>query len=118
MDIINRVYQWNEQRGLLEKPYRKELESSFVAEELSELLRGDSLADDVDAYIDSIIFQLGALAKILKDVDAVKECFTAVLIANDAKGLRLDKSGKVLKDRATFKDPSEVIEAVLNRVTK
>jgi len=116
MNIINKVFTWNEERGLLKKGYKKELESSFIAEELSELLRGVDLEDAVDAHIDSVIFQLGALSKILKSPEAVQACFNAVLIANDQKGKALDKDGKVLKDKSTFYEPQEVIKNILEEI--
>lgn len=115
-DIIDKVFTWNKERGLLAKGYKKELEASFVAEELSELLRGIDLADAVDAHIDSIIFQLGALSKILKSPQAVESCFNAVLLANDQKGKALDKDGKVLKDKSVFVEPQDVINKILDEV--
>lgn len=117
MNIIERVFNWNKDRGLLAKGYNKELETSFIAEELSELLRGDDLVEAVDAHIDSVIFQLGALSKILKSPDAVAKCFDAVLTANDQKGKKTDESGKVIKDKGAFIEPQEVIKAILSEVS-
>lgn len=118
LDLIERIYEWNKERGLLEKGYKKSREASFIAEELSELLRGDELASDIDAYIDSVIFQIGALSKILQSKERVKRCFEAVLNANDAKGKATDASGKIIKNRACFVEPNEVIKAVLNECKK
>jgi len=117
MDIIQKVFNWNKDRGLLERGYNKELEASFVSEELSELLRGDDLVEAVDAHIDSIIFQVGALSKILKSPQAVRECFEAVLQANEQKGKNLDESGKVIKNIDTFIEPQDVIKKVLSEVS-
>lgn len=113
LDIIKKVYEWNEQRGLLQKGYKKDLEASFISEELSEFLRSDNVVDDIDALIDSVIFQLGALSKILKSELAVKICFEAVLNANEQKGNKTDKSGKVIKDKSNFIEPQEAIKKVL-----
>lgn len=114
IDIIGRVYAWNKERGLINKGYNKSREASFISEELNELLEGKKLSEDIDAYIDSIVFQIGALSKILKDPDKVKRCFEAVLDANDQKGKATDKEGKIIKDRTNFKEPNEIIEAILN----
>ena len=100
--------------GLLEKGYKKSREASFIAEELSELLRGDEPARDIDAYIDSVIFQIGALSKILKDENKVKRCFEAVLNANERKGEATDANGKIIKDKSVFIEPNEIIKAVLD----
>jgi len=115
MDIIENIFNWNDERGLLEKGYNKELEASFISEELSELLRGgDDLVEAVDAHIDSIIFQVGALSKILKSPEAVHECFNAVLLANEQKGKKCDKDGKVIKNKDVFVEPQDVIKRVLS----
>lgn len=115
LDIINRVFEWNKSRGLLEKGYKKSLECSFISEELAELLRGDDMVEFIDAHIDSIIFQLGALSKILGSETGVKECFKAVLDANEQKGKKTDESGKIIKDKAVFIEPNKVIKDVLSR---
>lgn len=111
--ILDKVFQWNKERGLLKKEYNKSLEASFVAEELSELLRSDSRVEAIDAHIDSIIFQFGALCKILKTPEAVQECFYAVLLANEQKGKKCDTHGKVIKDKDSFVEPQKVISKVL-----
>ncbi len=116
MDIINEVYQWNKDRGLLEgdNPYNQRLESSFIAEELSELLRTNDPVEMVDAHIDSIFFQLGALCKLLGSPQKVKKAFSAVIEANKQKSSKKDKSGKIVKDKSTFIEPQEVIKELLN----
>jgi len=119
IDIIGRVFEWNERRGLLERGYSLSLESSFVAEELSELLRaGGDEVEAIDAHIDSIIFQLGALSKILGSKEAMQRCFDAVLTANEAKGTAKDASGKIIKNKTAFIEPQEVIKAVLDEVRR
>lgn len=114
LDLISRVFAWNKSRGLLEKGYKKSREASFIAEELSELLRGDEPTGDIDAYIDSVIFQIGALSKILKDENKAKRCFEAVLNANERKGEATDANGKIIKDKSVFIEPNEIIKAVLD----
>lgn len=116
MCIINEIYQWNKERGLLDssKPYNQTLESSFIAEELSELLRTNDPVEMVDAHIDSVFFQIGALCKLLGSIDKVQEAFNAVIEANKQKGSKKDANGKVIKDKSTFREPQEVIKELLN----
>ncbi len=115
-DILNRVFEWNKNRGLLNKEYSKTLEASFISEELSELLRSDNKVDIIDSHIDSIIFQFGALAKLLKSTQAIEDCFNAVLLANEQKGKKCDENGKIIKNKDTFIEPQEVIKKVLERI--
>ncbi len=116
MCIIDEIYQWNKERGLLDsiKPYNQALESSFIAEELSELLRTSDPVEMVDAHIDSVFFQIGALCKLLGSTDKVQKAFNAVIEANKQKGSKKDSNGKVIKDKSTFREPQEVIKELLN----
>ena len=118
IDIINHVFNWNKERGLLEgfTPYSQSLESSFIAEELSELLRSDDLAEMADAHIDSIIFQLGALSKLLQHPQRVGEAFDIVLKANDQKSNKTDEDGKILKDRGSFIEPQKELQKLIDEV--
>ncbi len=115
-NIIDRVYSWNEDRGLLNGGYNKSLEASFIAEELSELLRNDESIEEVDSHIDSIIFQLGALSKILKSPHRVKRAFEIVLSANEQKSSQKDINGKIIKDKSNFIEPQEALKELLEEV--
>jgi len=118
IDIVKEVYEWNEQRGLLDpnKPYNQALESSFIAEELSELLRSNEPTEWVDAHIDSVFFQLGALSKLLGSHKRVTEAFSYVIEANKQKSNKKDSNGKVIKDKNSFIEPQKAIKKLLDEV--
>jgi len=118
MSIIEEIYQWNKERGLLDhtKAYNQTLESSFIAEELSELLRTNDPVEMVDAHIDSVFFQIGALCKLLGSPERVQKAFNVVIEANKQKSNALDSEGKIIKDKAHFIEPQEAIKALLDDV--
>lgn len=118
MSIIEAIYQWNKERGLLDHPkaYNQTLESSFIAEELSELLRTNDPVEMVDAHIDSVFFQIGALCKLLGSPQSVQKAFSVVIEANKQKGKSTDKDGKITKDKAHFIEPQDAIKALLDDV--
>lgn len=118
MCIIDEVYKWNNERGLLDsnKPYNQALESSFIAEELSELLRTNDPVEMVDAHIDSVFFQIGALCKLLGTPERVQQAFNVVIEANKQKSSKKDESGKVIKDKTSFIEPQEAIKSLLDEV--
>jgi len=118
MSIIEEIYQWNKERGLLDRPnvYNQTLESSFIAEELSELLRTTDPVEMVDAHIDSVFFQIGALCKLLGSPEIVHKAFNVVIEANKQKSNALDSEGKIIKDKTSFIEPQEAIKALLDDV--
>ena len=78
-NLIKRVYQWNDERGLI-KGYNPLLECSFIAEELSELMRTSDEVEIIDALIDITLFSMGGYCKLTGDA---KKSLTHFLYEDD-----------------------------------
>jgi len=62
MTIFDRIVEFNIKRNLLKTP-NWEKEFSFIAEELSEGLRANTVEDKIDALADIIVFATGTIKK-------------------------------------------------------
>lgn len=111
-NLINRVFNWNKERGLLEAPYNQTKEASFIAEELTELLTAKESVDMLDAHIDSVIFQIGAISKIVGSQERAIKAFDIVLTANEQKSNKKNDNGKVIKDDS-FIEPTVALKNLL-----
>lgn len=60
-DIFKRLKVWREERGLDKTTYSKVKHAGFIAEELTELLKVNTIEDELDAYCDEIIFCINAI---------------------------------------------------------
>lgn len=142
MNIVNRVINWNKERGLDEQDYNMNREFGFIMEEMLEGLgfnqlfsskiefRGyiknsiEHIVDDVvleekpipvsaeqaDAFGDIIVFAIGALMKICiknPELGSPDELLERIMLANDAKGNKVDADGKIIKDK-TFIEPTHL----------
>jgi predicted HAD superfamily Cof-like phosphohydrolase len=111
----NRIKQWNEDRGLLARGFDLRKESSFILEELIEMLYDipsieaneialdiiddmpivhNSVNDKVDAFCDIIVFATGALYKL--GIDADKAMDENLKEIEDRTGSIVE--GKFIKD--------------------
>jgi hypothetical protein len=150
-DIIEKVFAFNQDAGLLDKPYDDFLESSFQIEEalegfsnleLSKVFWGSESTDispknlsreivahaqgegfsepltDVgrfDKHIDSMIYDLGALAKLGLSPSDIVEGIEAVNEANLTKlQCKKDEHGKLGKP-TNFVGPESILQSILDR---
>ena len=90
MTINERIYEFNNTRNLL-TGFNLNKEGSFIAEELSELLRADSESEHIDALCDIIVFATGAMYKMGYDVD---EAMNQTLLEVESRTGKLDMTGK------------------------
>lgn len=123
-EFIARIVQWNIDRNLNEFKLTNEL--AFILEESTELLtkyrNGDlrkECIENANAMIKNEIFVNDALVmmwkglideivemlSLFKDKFDVKDAINIVLNANDTKGKKTDKEGKILKDKSVFVEP-------------
>lgn len=116
MDMFQKIVQWNTERGLLEKGFNQEKETSFIIEELLEATGNyDSISarekaeeyakeitsnakqedhDVIDALFDIVIFASGAMAKLgYNPTKVMDEGFREI---NSRTGTLID--GKFVKD--------------------
>lgn len=94
MTTFERIIKWNEERRLLSAPSHSK-EASFIAEELSEFLRANSLEDRVDAMADIIVFAVGYIAKLgLNPEMVMDECLKHI---ESRKGYYDEGQGKFIK---------------------
>ena len=116
MDILQKIVEWNRERGILELDFNHVKETSFIVEELLESTghydsitsreRATELATDivgtpdatpeqiVDAWADIIVFATGAMAKLGYDPSKVMdEVYQEI---NSRTGKMID--GKFVKD--------------------
>lgn len=116
MNFFEKIVQWNNQRGLIEKGFDHKKESSFIIEELLESTgkfdslsarqKAEKLTDEiiisenknkeeiVDAFADIIVFATGSIAKNGYDPTLVmEEVFKEI---DSRKGKLVD--GKFVKD--------------------
>ena len=116
MDMFQKIVEWNRERGLLEKGFNQEKETSFIIEELLESTGNyDSISarekaeqyakeitsgaqpkshDVIDALFDIVIFASGAMAKLgYNPTKVMNEGFKEI---NSRKGSLID--GKFVKD--------------------
>jgi len=116
MNMFDKIVQWNNERGLIEKGFNHEKEVSFIIEELLESTgnynsinareKANAIAADItqgaqhdpaviiDALFDTIIFATGAMAKLgYNPSDVMDEGFKEI---NSRTGTLID--GKFVKD--------------------
>lgn len=144
--IIEEVYNFNKESGLLDKPYDDFLESSFQIEEAlegfplpsgisiipedftnhKELSReivgncitteAESLSDveRFDKHIDSIIYDIGSIAKLQLTPEQIARGINVVIEANKQKlQCKKDELGKLGKP-ADFVGPESKLQAILD----
>lgn len=112
MNIVQEVYDWNKERGLLEDRIDVSLEYSMIKEELLELLIADNRVDVADALADIIFVALGSLSKLTKDEQKVHDIMMVVCAANNLKG-RDTVGGKITKPEG-FSGPEGMIKEILD----
>ena len=137
--VIDGVVNWNADRGLLDKGFDIQLEMGMILEEVLEgfgyprevakekslkmakklnakspMHNAVSLTDTIDAFGDIIFIAIGSLAKLGVNPEAV---LSDILKANQQKGNKVDKNGKIIKDD-NFVEPnhSEVFGCVNREV--
>lgn len=131
MNVIESVVNFNKSRNLTN--FDKELEGSFILEELLELYgqpinlskeefrevckrkiknitkRGKDIPpiDMADAFGDIIVFAIGALHKLQQthNTPSPQEVLTKICEANDRKSSNTTAEGKIIKG-SEFKDPA------------
>lgn len=142
-NIIEKVFAFNQDAGLLDKPYDDFLESSFQIEEalegfdLDKLVRTYDLdseaeaksisrslieicvtklsdVDRADKHIDSLIYDLGALAKLRLNPEQIERMIMVVVEANKTKlACKKDKYGKLGKP-TDFVGPETELQKILD----
>ena len=116
MDMFQKIIKWNKERGLLERGFNQEKETSFIVEELLEAsgnynsldarekatqyakeITKDSKGNEheiIDALFDIIIFATGAMGKLgYNPTQVMEEGFMEI---NSRTGVMID--GKFVKD--------------------
>lgn len=111
LDLIQEVYDWNNERDLIGDRIDVDLEYTMIKEELLELLGAPTRVDVADALGDIIWVALGSLSKLTQDVDKVSDIMLAISAANNTKG-KDTASGKITKP-IDFVGPESMIEKVL-----
>lgn len=123
---IKRIVDWNDGRGLLDKPFNHDMEAGFIIEEILEsygytngrglskeiiaLLRDNELVglgdqqsikkmsvDPKDVLDAFVDIQIYCVGAIAKLAKSVPEVINAVMDKNDAKGSETDSQGKIIK---------------------
>ena len=115
--LISKVCVWNYTRGNV--GYDNELEYNMLLEELdeyAEAIVNKDVVEEADALADIIFVAIGSLYKITNNANAVKEILDIVCDANEQKGHKKDKDGKIIKDRTTFISPEINIHRVLENL--
>ena len=155
-NFVQRIYDFNRDAGLLDKPYDDFLETSFQIEEALEgfsnlphlakqvlvedavtgydaytpkevaraivaLARTDDEVPEIlpdvarlDKHIDSMVFDIGALAKLGLTPEQMIRAINVVMDANQAKlGCPKDSHGKLTKP-ADFPNPEPRLQAILD----
>lgn len=145
-DIIQRIYDFNTDAGLLDKPYNDRLEASFQIEEalegfditkLSLRLGGTILTtpktlarelvaecvgtvsevDALDKAIDAVVFAIGGVAKLGLTPTQCSEAINIVMDANLAKlNCPKDSHGKLTKP-LDFQNPEPLLQEILDART-
>jgi len=112
MNVIQEVYDWNNDRSLLDNGIDVSLEYSMIKEELLELLAAETRVDVADALADIIFVALGSLSKLTQDEQKVHDILMVVCAANNLKG-KDTTNGKITKPEG-FSGPEGMIEGILN----
>ena len=141
-DPIELIYTFNEQAGLLDKPYDDFLESSFQIEEALEGFDIYSLAerfgcdahpklmarafmtevngtladvDRLDKACDAVVFAVGSMAKLGLSPDQIKQALTIVMNKNFQKlSMPKDEHGKLMKPD-DFEGPEAELQILLDQ---
>lgn len=113
INLINRVADWNYTRQNIK--YNSELEYIMLEEELDEFYEahlGNDAVSQADALADIVFVALGSLYKLTGDHHKVEEIMEAVCNANDQKGTKKNKKGKIMKEK-DFIPPEVSIKRIL-----
>jgi predicted HAD superfamily Cof-like phosphohydrolase len=117
MTILEKIVQWNRERGLIQRGFNHQKETSFIIEELiestgrknseeardeaealaSQITQGSNPSDEalVDAFADIMVYSIGAIAKLGYNPDMVMdEVYEEI---NSRTGTLID--GKFVKDK-------------------
>ena len=72
MNIFKRIVKWNEERQI-PKEYIKEKEVAHISEEVTEILRANTIEDNVDGFADIIVYATGAIMKMGYNPDEIMD---------------------------------------------
>ncbi len=72
MSILKRIIDWNKERNIPRK-FIKEKEIAHITEEITEVLRSNSIEGNIDGLGDIMVFLVGAIWKMKYDPDLVME---------------------------------------------
>jgi predicted HAD superfamily Cof-like phosphohydrolase len=112
-DVIQNIYEWNKDKGLVDKTFDLDLEYEMLKEELIELIIAQDKVEVADALGDIIFVAIGSLSKLTKDEQKVRDIMDAICAANDQKKQEVNGMGKILKPE-NFVGPEDVIKRVLD----
>lgn len=73
LSILRRINNWADERGLIDIDFLKDKQTSFITEEVTELLAANSPEDYVDAFADIIVFATNAIRVLGYDPDIALE---------------------------------------------
>lgn len=82
MNIIEDIFLYSQNKGLLNQKYRHQ---NIDIKKLSEQLCSDEVTEDIDNIIDTIISMILKLKRELKTPEKVQEYIKAVLIETEQK---------------------------------
>ena len=92
LDIVDRIFTFNEDVVGVDTPevtglggFNREWLRTALEEEAKEFYEAETIADQVDALVDSMIFAIGGLRRMGLTRGQAKACIQAVLDANDQK---------------------------------
>jgi len=111
-NLVEDIYQWNNERGLINKRFDLDLEYDMLKEELIELLVAEDKVEVADALGDIIFVALGSLIKLTKSEQKVNDIMLAITAANNQKQQEVSGIGKILKPD-NFIGPEEMIGRIL-----
>ncbi len=72
MTIINRIIEWNKKRNI-PRTFIKEKEIAHITEEITEILRSNSIEGNIDGFADIMVYIIGAIWKMKYDPELVME---------------------------------------------
>ncbi len=115
-NLIQNVFEWNKDRGLIDKEFDLDLEYAMLKEELIELIIADNKVDVADAIGDIIFVALGSLSKLARTEQNVSDIMLSICAANDQKKAEVrpdgEQAGKIVKP-LDFVGPEEAISRIL-----
>ncbi len=113
-DLLERTIKWNNKRGNTSDTLDWNLEIAMLQEELNELKEAQTDVDRWDALLDLQFVLTGSEMKMGLLSHEIVEGYEIVVSANESKGSKKDKNGKIIKDKSNFIEPEPLLQEILN----